>query len=90
MKPYLSSQKGTAVLLVITAVLNVPLSLLSPQFYRLLVDEVMGAGNASMFLVVAGGSLLVYALQLMLDALNLYGSNRLLNRFAFFSAKGCV
>lgn len=83
MRPYLSSQKGTTVLLVITAVLNVPLSLLSPQFYRLLVDEVMGAGNAPMFLVVAGGSLLVYALQLTLDGLNLYGSNRLLNRFAF-------
>lgn len=82
-RPYLWDSRWPAILLLLTGLAAVPVGLISPRFIQILVDDVMRRRMFSLFGVVAAGMLSVYAIRTLLGALNLFGGNRLLNRFTW-------
>ena len=65
------------------SLISLPLSLISPKFFQLLVDEVMYQKNGSMFWIVVLGMLSVFILRLIIDGLSLKQSNRIHNSFVY-------
>ena len=59
----------------------VPVSLVNPVFFQILIDDVMRERQIAVFYQVVVGLLAVYLCRLLLGAVELGVSNRLLNRF---------
>ncbi len=87
--PYIAASKGVVLVLLLVSAAAVPVSLVSPWLTQRLIDEVMTRGNVSLLGPLAAGFLLVFAAQLLLEAVSLFCSNRLLNRFTL-SVRGQV
>lgn len=81
--PYAIQTKWSVLLILITSCVSVPVALISPKFFQILVDQVMSQGRLRMLYVVIGGLLAVYGIRFVLDGINLYAGNRLLNHFTF-------
>lgn len=82
-KKYIAIVKGSIVGLIVVSLMSVPISLISPKFFQILVDEVMWERKIESFGIVAIGLLSVYLLRLVCDGMSLYLSNRVLNIFSF-------
>lgn len=82
-KSYTKLVKGSAVVLVIISILAIPVALISPIFFQILVDEVMVKKDISKFTIVVLGLLFVYLLRFLLDGASLFFGNRVLNRFTY-------
>lgn len=82
-KPYAMQTKWSVLLILVTSCVSVPVALISPKFFQILVDQVMAQGQLQLLYVVMGGLLAVYGIRFVLDGLNLYAGNRLLNHFTF-------
>ena len=83
LKEFLTPFKLPVVALFITAGLAVPVSLISPKMFQILLDDVLYAGQAEKLIYVILGLLFVYICRLILDSLNLYYGNKLLNGFTY-------
>jgi len=79
LKPF----KFSIITLFVTAALAIPISLISPKMFQILIDEVLYARQSDKFLYVALGLLFVYGCRFILDSLNLYFGNKLLNGFTY-------
>lgn len=89
-KKYTSLVKGCIFGLIIVNILSVPISLVPPKFFQLLVDEVMWKRKYECFIVVVTGLLSVYILRFICDALSLFLSNRVLNIFTYSIRKDVI
>lgn len=78
---YTRASKGSLLLLLLSTTAALPVTLLSPRFFQILIDDVMTQGETERFRIVVVGLLLVYVLRFLLDGVKLYSGNRLLNRF---------
>lgn len=83
MKSYTKSVKGSIAALFIISALNIPVTLIPPRFFQILIDEVMEQRDMSKFTVVVLGLLMVYLLRFLLDGASLFFGNRVLNRFTY-------
>lgn len=82
-KKYTAIVKGSIVGLIVVSLMSVPISLISPKFFQILVDEVMWGRKTESFSIVASGLLSVYLLRFVCDGISLYLSNRVLNIFTY-------
>lgn len=83
MKSYTKSVKGSVAALFIISAFAIPVTLISPRFFQILIDEVMEQRDMSKFTVVVLGLLMVYLLRFLLDGASLFFGNRVLNRFTY-------
>lgn len=82
-KRYLYPIRWSVTVLVILSLISLPISLISPKFFQLLVDEVMYQKNGSIFWVVVLGMLSIFILRLILDSISLKLNNRVHNSFVY-------
>lgn len=82
-KKYTAMVKGSIAGLIVVSLMSIPISLISPKFFQILVDEVMWGRKTESFSIVAIGLLSVYLLRFVCDGVSLYLSNRVLNIFTF-------
>ena len=82
-KKYTAEMKLSVAALVIVSLLAIPAMMISPRFFQSIVDEVIVNQRFEMFKYAVLGLLLVYIIRFALDGLNLYFSNKLLNKFTF-------
>ncbi len=82
-KRYLYPIRWSITALVILSMLSLPISLISPRFFQLLVDEVMYQKNSSLFWIVVLGMLSVFILRLIIDSISLKLNNRIHNSFIY-------
>lgn len=61
----------------------IPISLISPKLFQLMVDQVFGSGRMSIFPILVGGFLLAFFLQVINDSLRLLCSNKIQNDFGY-------
>ena len=79
--PYAKPVRYSAIGFGILSLLGLPIGLISPRFFQILVDDVLTAGKTDRFVIVIVGLLSVYLIRLLLDGLGLYFGNRLANNF---------
>ena len=82
-KKYTSTVKGSIVGLILITLTSIPISLISPKFFQILIDDVMRDGKGNRFIIVAVGLMGVYLLRLVTDGLSLVLGNRVLNKFTY-------
>lgn len=82
-KKYTAMVKGSVIGLTITSLLVLPISLMSPKFFQILIDEVMWEGKLERFGIVVLGLILVYLLRFICDGLSLVFGNKILNTFTY-------
>lgn len=82
-KQYAWPVKGSIAALILTSAAAIPVSLVSPVFFQILLDEVMTQYNIESFSTVVLGLLSVYLMRFILDGSALFFGNRLLNTFTF-------
>lgn len=89
-KRYLYPIRWSVTVLVILSLLSLPISLISPKFFQVLVDEVMYQKNGSLFWTVVLGMLSIFMLRLIIDSVSLKLNNRVHNSFVFQLRKCCL
>ena len=89
-KQYAWPVKGSIAALILTSAAAIPVSLVSPVFFQILLDEVMTQYNIESFSTVVLGLLSVYLMRFILDGSALFFGNRLLNTFTFSLRKDCL
>lgn len=82
-KQYVYPIRWSVTALVILSLISLPISLISPRFFQILVDEVMYQKNGSIFWVVVLGMLSIFILRLILDSISLKLNNRVHNSFVY-------
>lgn len=82
-KQYAWPVKGSIAALILTSAAAIPVSLVSPVFFQILLDEVMTQYKIESFSTVVLGLLSVYLMRFILDGSALFFGNRLLNTFTF-------
>lgn len=82
-KRYLFPIKWSIAALVVLSLISLPVNLLSPKFFQILVDEVMYQKNSALFWTVVLGMLAVFILKLVIDRFSLKLNNRIHNRFVY-------
>ena len=82
-KQYIHPIRCSITALVILSLISLPISLISPRFFQLLVDEVMYQKNGSIFWAVVLGMLGIFILRLILDSISLKLNNRVHNSFVY-------
>ena len=82
-KKYMSTVKGSIIGLILISLTAIPISLISPKFFQILIDDVMRDGQENRFIVVAVGLMGVYLLRLVTDGISLVLGNRVLNKFTY-------
>lgn len=82
-KQYVYPIRWSITALVILSLISLPVSLISPRFFQILVDEVMYQKNGSIFWVVVLGMLSIFILRLILDSISLKLNNRVHNSFVY-------
>ena len=80
-KPYARESRWLIVVMLLCSAAAVPVSLVNPVFFQILIDDVMRERQIAVFYQVVVGLLAVYLCRLLLGAVELGVSNRLLNRF---------
>lgn len=82
-KKYTLTLKGAIFALVLISLTSIPISLISPKFFQILIDDVMREGRKNQFVVVVFGLIGVYLLRLIVDGISLFLGNRVLNKFTY-------
>lgn len=82
-RKYTSTVKGSIVGLMLISLTSIPISLISPKFFKILIDDVMRKGQGDRFFVVAIGLMSVYLIRLFVDGMSLVLGNRILNKFTY-------
>lgn len=82
-RKYTSTVKGSIVGLILISLTSIPISLISPKFFQILIDDVMREGQEDRFFVVAMGLMGVYMIRLFVDGMSLVFGNRILNKFTY-------
>jgi len=82
-KKYASAVKGSIIGLMLISLTAIPISLISPKFFQILIDDVMRDGQQNRFVIVAIGLVGVYLLRLVVDGISLILGNRILNKFTY-------
>lgn len=82
-KQYVYPIRWSVTALVILNLISLPISLISPKFFQILVDEVMYKKNVSLFSMVVLGMLGVFILRIILDSISLKFNNRVYNSFVY-------
>ena len=82
-KQYVYPIRWSVTALVILSLISLPISLISPRFFQMLVDEVMYQKNRSLFWAVVLGMLSVFILRLILDSISLKLNNQVHNSFVY-------
>lgn len=85
-RPYARECRWLIAMMLLCSAAAIPLSLINPVFFQILVDDVMRERQMAVFYQVVLGLVAVYLCRLLLDAATLGVSNRLLNRFYPFVA----
>ena len=80
-KPYVRESRWLIIVMLLCNAAAIPVSLINPVFFQILIDDVMRERQIAVFYQVVVGLLAVYLCRLLLDAVSLGVSNRLLNRF---------
>jgi ABC-type bacteriocin/lantibiotic exporter with double-glycine peptidase domain len=80
---FIFNSKGSVILLIISSLLVIPVSLISPYLFSILIDKVMLGRQIDQLKIVVLGLLMVFVIRLILDFINLYCSNRILNKFTY-------
>ena len=80
-KPYLLKSKLPAILLVIISIISIPTTMISPKLFQILIDDVMRNEELSKIVFVIVGLILVFVLRFIIDGLNLYCDNKMINLF---------
>ncbi len=80
-RPYARECRWLIAMMLLCSAAAIPLSLINPVFFQILVDDVMRERQMAVFYQVVLGLVAVYLCRLLLDAATLGVSNRLLNRF---------
>ena len=80
-RKYALPRIGSIAAMIFVSAAAVPVALLSPRFFQILIDDVMAGGRMDVFPMVVGGLLSVYLLRFLLDGASLFFGNRLLNSF---------
>lgn len=80
-KNYALPLKSSIFMLILISATAIPAALISPRFFRILIDEVLAEKSMDKFGMVVGGLLGVYVIRFILDGGNLFFGNRLLNKF---------
>ena len=75
--------KYAFLMLILTSIILVPISFASPHLFGILIDDVLKNRHFELFKIVAAGLLTVFVLRLIFDGLNLYYSNKILNKFTY-------
>lgn len=82
-RKYTSSVKGSIVGLILISLTSIPISLISPKFFQILIDDVMREGQKDRFFIVTIGLMGVYLIRLFVDGMSLVLGNRILNKFTY-------
>ena len=82
-RKYMAMVKGSIIGLLIVTILILPVPLISPKFFQILIDQVMRQNRSDLFIVVVLGLLLTYGWRLICDGLSLAFSNQILNTFTY-------
>ena len=82
-RKYISKIKGPIIGLVFISLMTVPISLLSPKFFQILIDDVMWEGKIGCLGIVIIGLIAVFILRFICDGISLNLSNRVLNTFTY-------
>lgn len=82
-KKYTKKSTKEIFILIIMNALAIPVTLISPYFIKILIDNVMCGIQAKMFLFVMFGLIFVYIVRFVLDLIILNCSNKILNRFTY-------
>lgn len=80
-KNYALPLKGSIIMLILISAVIIPVSLISPRFFQILIDDVLVVRNMDRFGIVVFGFIGVYVARFILEGGNLLFSNRLLNGF---------
>lgn len=82
-RKYVSKIKGSIIGLVLISLMTVPISLLSPKFFQILIDDVMWEKKIGCLGTVIIGLFAVFILRFICDGISLNLSNRVLNTFSY-------
>lgn len=79
----MSTEKGSIIGLILISLTTIPISLISPKFFQILLDDVMRYGKDDQFIIVTVGLMGVYLLRFVTDGISLCLGNRILNKFTY-------
>lgn len=82
-KRYVYKSIFSWILLTVCCIASIPVSLISPKMFQILVDDVVAQRKRGMLLFVVCGLLVTYFLRLIIDGVKLYFDNKLLNYFTY-------
>lgn len=80
---YFVNLKAPVIFLFILCIISAPVAIISPKFFQILIDEVMGQGKTDKLIIVVFGLLLVYVIRLGIDSASLYFTNKTVNGFTY-------
>lgn len=83
LKKYAGSVKAPIIALFLCSIFSLPISLISPKMFQILIDDVITAGQTDKFIIVAAGLFGVYFLKLLIDGLSLFFKNKVTNSFTY-------
>lgn len=86
-KRYVYNVRWAIAGLIVLNLVSLPISLISPRLFQLLVDEVMYKRELSILWIVVGGMIAIYLLKLFIDGLSLKVNNHIHNSFVFHLRK---
>ena len=82
-KKYTKDIKCSIIGLILVSLLAIPITLISPRFFQILVDDVMCNGENKKMIIVIVGLFSVYLLRVVNDGISLILENRILNKFTY-------
>lgn len=82
-KPYFINNKRNIFVIVAIKIICIPLGLLTPFFYKILIDNVMIEKKGALLPLVILGYILTFALQSILAAISLKNSNIISNNYKY-------
>lgn len=82
-RKYISKIKGSIIGLILISLMTVPISLISPKFFQILIDDVMWEKKIGRLGMVIIGLIAVFILRFICDGISLNLSNRVLNTFTY-------
>ena len=82
-KKYAQMVKGSIAGLVFISLITIPVSLISPKFFQMLVDDVLWGKQISKIGIVLLGMISVYLIRFACDGTSLWLGNRVLNTFTY-------
>ncbi|MDR0286862.1 MAG: ABC transporter ATP-binding protein/permease [Clostridiales bacterium] len=81
---YIKLLKKPIMIMTVFCLLTIPISLISPRFFQIFIDDVVKSFEFEKFKIVAMGMVSVYILRFITDAVILYMSNKLQNKFSYY------